>query len=155
MMRSVLFYHYYQEVDLTIGVDDKGISAVDWGKQVFAGTEKQTELTDEAYRQILDYLQGKRKSFELPLSLAGTPFQKKVWKRLLAIPYGETCSYGTIAHELKDKGGARAVGMACNKNPIAIIVPCHRVVGSDGKLVGYAGTIAMKQKLLDIEQKFK
>ena len=87
----------------------------------------------------------------MPLSLKGTPFQMKVWEELRKIPYGETLSYGQIAENVGNPKAARAVGMANNKNPIMIIVPCHRVIGKNGKLVGYAGGVDIKEKLLKIE----
>ncbi len=110
--------------------------------------EEETELLSETKRQLLEYFSGKRKSFELPLSLHGTEFQMRDWEALLAIPYGETRSYGEIARAIGCPKGSRAVGMANRSNPIAIIVPCHRVIGSNGSLTGYAG----KNKALDIKE---
>ncbi|HET9131389.1 MAG TPA: methylated-DNA--[protein]-cysteine S-methyltransferase, partial [Terriglobia bacterium] len=94
---------------------------------------------------------GRRTQFELPLDVSGTPFQLTVWSELRKIPYGSTCSYIDIARSLGKPGAARAVGMANHENPIAIIIPCHRVVGSDGSLTGYAGGLHLKKKLLSIE----
>lgn len=110
-----------------------------------------TEFTDEVFAQLVEYFQGKRKSFSFPYELRGTPFQKKVWNALCQIPYGETRSYKEIAIAVGNEKASRAVGMANNKNPITIAVPCHRVVGSRGKLVGYAGGIEMKKYLLEME----
>jgi methylated-DNA-[protein]-cysteine S-methyltransferase len=112
---------------------------------------KETELIKEAALQLKDYLQGVRRSFQLPLSPTGTSFQMEVWKALLEIPYGETRSYGEIAKAIGKPKACRAVGMACNRNKIAIFIPCHRVIGADGKLVGFGGGLSIKKKLLDIE----
>jgi len=108
-------------------------------------------LTVEAIRQIDEYFAGKRKEFKLPLDLEGTPFQKAVWQQLALIPYGKTVSYKQIAIASGSPNGARAVGMACNKNPIPIIIPCHRVVGSNGGLTGFACGTDTKQSLLELE----
>lgn len=116
-----------------------------------AGLCQQTPLLDDTYRQIKEYLAGKRKIFDVPLTLQGTPFQQKVWRALLDIPYGTTVSYKDIAAKIGNDKAYRAVGMANNQNPIPILVPCHRVIGSNGKLVGYAGGLATKHRLLKIE----
>ncbi len=113
------------------------------------GTE--TELTEKTYNQLLEYFDGKRKEFDVPYKMTGTDFQKKVWKALCDIPYGETRSYKDIAIAVGNPKASRAIGMANNKNPITVIVPCHRVIGASGKLVGYAGGLAMKEFLLDME----
>lgn len=104
-----------------------------------------------AKEQLDEYFCGRRKDFDLPLGFAGDSFQEQVWEVLLTIPYGETTSYGAVARKLGDVALARAVGTANGANPIAIIVPCHRVIGSNGKLVGYGGGIETKKKLLDFE----
>lgn len=104
-----------------------------------------------AKAQILEYFSKRRKTFDVPLSLAGSEFQKKVWSALRGIPYGETRSYKQIAEAVGNENAARAVGMANNRNPIPIIIPCHRVIGSDGKLVGYGGGIERKKYLLKME----
>lgn len=113
--------------------------------------EKETDYIRRTYLQLKEYLSGKRKSFDIEIEMIGTEFQKKVWKELLNIPYGETRSYKDIATAIGNKKACRAVGNANNKNPIAIIVPCHRVVGSNGSMTGYAGGIDIKEKLLKIE----
>ncbi len=105
-------------------------------------------------RQILEFLNGERLRFEFPLDPAGTDFQLKVWAELRRIPFGETRTYGQIAEAIGERGAARAVGLANNQNPLPIVVPCHRVIGSDGKLVGYAGGVARKKYLLDLEKRF-
>lgn len=101
--------------------------------------------------QLLEYFAGKRTSFELPLDAEGTEFQKRVWQRLCQIPYGKTKSYKDIAKELKDANASRAVGTANGKNPLSIVIPCHRVISSDGSLGGYAGGLELKKKLLALE----
>lgn len=113
---------------------------------------KETPLLREAVHQIRDYLAGKRISFDLPLAPKGTDFQQKVWQALQEIPYGEMRSYGEVAKGIGQPKAARAVGMANNKNPILIIIPCHRVVGATGKLVGYAAGLDIKEQLLKLEQ---
>lgn len=113
---------------------------------------QRTELTDRVYRQVMEYLNGKRKTFDFAYELNGTAFQKKVWEQLLCIPYGETRTYQEIAAAIGNPKASRAVGMANNKNPLTIVVPCHRVVGAHGNMVGYAGGIDMKKALLDLEK---
>lgn len=112
----------------------------------------ETSLLKNAALQLNEYLEGKRNSFDLPLNPIGTEFQKKVWAALCDIPYGETRSYKQIAEYIGNPKACRAVGMANNKNPIMIFIPCHRVVGSDGSLTGYAGGLDMKEKLLSLEK---
>jgi methylated-DNA-[protein]-cysteine S-methyltransferase len=111
-------------------------------------------LLKRAVRELKEYFQGERMSFDLPIHENGTVFQKKVWKQLRTIPYGETRSYGEVAESIGNPKAARAVGMANNRNPIAILTPCHRVIGSDGKLVGYACGIERKEQLLQLEKKY-
>ena len=105
----------------------------------------------QAVRELGEYFAGKRTAFTFPMEADGTPFQKSVWDALLKIPYGKTVTYGQIAMAVGNPKGARAVGMACNKNPIWIAVPCHRVIGSNGSLTGYALGTGMKAKLLELE----
>ncbi|MGI5228827.1 methylated-DNA--[protein]-cysteine S-methyltransferase [Actinoallomurus sp. CA-142502] len=106
----------------------------------------------EAARQLEEYFAGTRTRFDLPLAPAGTPFQRQVWEALQAIPYGQTVSYGQLADRLGRPAAARAVGFANGHNPISIIVPCHRVVGSNGDLTGYGGGLERKRRLLDFER---
>ncbi|MDR5859958.1 methylated-DNA--[protein]-cysteine S-methyltransferase [Halomonas eurihalina] len=106
------------------------------------------EITERARQQLDEYFAGERRDFDLPLAPRGTDFQQRVWEALATIPFGETRNYAEIAEQLRCKGGQRAVGAANGKNPIAIVVPCHRVIGSDGQLTGYAGGIGRKQWLL-------
>lgn len=104
-----------------------------------------------AGRQLTEYFHGERKDFDVPLAFAGTPFQVKVWQALLTIPYGETRSYGSIARQIGHPTAARAVGAANGRNPISIVAPCHRVVGTSGALTGFAGGLEAKRILLDLE----
>lgn len=109
-------------------------------------------LLDEAARQLTEYLAGGRVTFDLPVAAEGDSFQLKVWAMLGEIPYGATTSYGEIAERLGDRSLAQSVGQAVGSNPLSVIVPCHRVVGRDGKLTGYAGGLKRKQALLDLEE---
>jgi methylated-DNA-[protein]-cysteine S-methyltransferase len=106
-----------------------------------------------AARQLAEYFAGERRTFDVPLSPHGTAFQQRVWRALLAIPYGQTRSYGELARAIGRPAAARAVGAANGRNPIAIVVPCHRVIGASGALVGYGGGMAAKRYLLDHEQR--
>lgn len=111
-----------------------------------------TELLSMATIQLDEYFQGKRTTFSLPFKLTGTPFQLAVWKELQNIPYGKTTSYKEIAQKINKPKAYRAVGMANNKNPLPIIIPCHRVIGSNGKLIGYASGLKLKNYLLELEK---
>lgn len=110
-----------------------------------------TALTNEAATQLMEYFAGKRRTFSLPLAPKGTPFQKEVWQTLSSIPYGQTRSYADIAAQVGRPKAFRAVGMANNRNPIPIVIPCHRVVGSSGDMVGYAYGTKIKRYLLELE----
>ncbi len=136
--------------ELELVEDKKGICELNFGRtdQNESVPEKETALLKQAKCQLLEYFAGERTQFALPLSLSGTSFQKRDWQALQEIPYGETRSYGEIARALGCPGGARAVGMANRNNPVAIIIPCHRVIGADGRLTGYAG----KRNALDIKE---
>ncbi len=154
-----LSYHILQTTlgKLFLIADDEVLRAVCFGAippKFAKAVARETTLLEQAALQIEEYLQGKRKKFSLPIALQGTDFQQKVWQELLNIPYGETRSYKQIAEKIGCPQGYRAVGMANNKNPIAIIVPCHRVIGQNKKLVGYAGGIDIKEKLLKLEEKY-
>ena len=107
----------------------------------------------EAVRQLRAYFRGELKEFDLPLELEGTEFQRRVWNALRAIPYGETISYAQLAGRIGNPRAVRAVGLANGSNPIPIIVPCHRVIGSDGSLTGFGGGLSTKKKLLELESK--
>lgn len=117
--------------------------------------QEQTPVLQEALRQLGEYFDGTRKVFDLPLQPRGTAFQQRVWRALCDIPYGQTRSYAHLAEQIGRPKACRAVGMANHKNPIPILIPCHRVVGADGSLTGYAGGLAMKKALLDLESKYK
>lgn len=112
---------------------------------------RQVELARECRQQLVEYFAGKRREFTVPLDLRGTPFQLACWNALLAIAYGETRTYADVARSVGRPQGFRAVGLANNRNPIAIIVPCHRVIASDGTLCGYGGGLDLKRKLLELE----
>ena len=109
-------------------------------------------LLDEAVRQVREYLAGDRMEFELPTATSsGSDFERAVWAAISTIPYGHTRSYGAIARAVGDPSAAQAVGLACNRNPLPILVPCHRVIGADGKLVGFGGGLSRKRWLLTLE----
>ena len=109
-------------------------------------------LLRKTQKELEEYFSGRRQNFDISLNPCGTPFQQKVWQALQKIPYGRTASYKDIAEAINNTKAYRAVGMANNKNPIVILIPCHRVIGSNGKLVGFAGGLDLKQKLLNLEQ---
>ena len=111
------------------------------------------EYLGETVRQLLAYFAGELEAFDLPLVPQGTPFQLAVWKRLCEIPYGETISYGELARRVGNPNASRAVGLANGSNPIPIVIPCHRVIGSNGKLTGYGGGLPIKEKLLGLERR--
>lgn len=113
--------------------------------------KKESDLIKKAASQIKDYLAGKIKKFNLPLAPKGTPFQLKVWAALQQVPYGKTASYKDIAQKAGCPKGFRAVGMANNKNPLPIVIPCHRIIGANGSLTGYGGGLDIKRALLDLE----
>ncbi len=149
----------FDKLDTPIGVlcisfDEKyidGIFFLDTGHNDMDFSENTVSIACK--NQLKEYFEGRRKIFHLPLKLNGTEFQKSVWEKLLEIPYGETCSYKDIAVKLNNPKAVRAVGGANNKNKIAIVIPCHRVIGTNKKLVGYAGGLDKKQWLLDLEAK--
>ena len=140
-----------------IAQDNYAISRVGFrgnDKKNFKGfTVAETPLIKKAAEQLAEYFDGKRTKFDLPLALKGTEFQLSVWQALQTIPFGETRSYGDIAVQVGNPRAPRAVGMANNRNPVAIIVPCHRVIGSDGSLTGYGGGLDVKHYLLDLEKR--
>lgn len=122
---------------------------------VVEGDTENTLLLDETERQLNEYFSGERKAFDLKLKMKGTEFQLKDWEALKGIPYGETVTYGEIARRIGSPKASRAVGMANHNNPISIIVPCHRVIGKNGKLTGYGGGMDVKRQLLELERKWK
>jgi len=130
-----------------------GRGFADWLQRQAAGAKLETGFAPNkaAIQQILEYLDGKRSDFALPLDLRGTDFQRRVWDALLEIPYGATRSYAEIARGIREPAAVRAVGAANGANPCAIVVPCHRVVATGGKLGGYAGGLPLKRRLLALE----
>ena len=116
-------------------------------------TESAKGPVGEAIRQLREYFEGRRRDFDLPLAPEGTEFQRSVWRRLQEIPYGATISYGELAKRVGNSNASRAVGAANGKNPLPIVVPCHRVIGANGKLVGFGGGLPIKQALLELETK--
>jgi methylated-DNA-[protein]-cysteine S-methyltransferase len=140
---------------VTITSDGKSITGVksETGAAPPAdASNKPTPLTDRVAKELNEYFAGKRRFFDVPLNTGGTDFQRSVWKALMDIPYGETRTYKQIAQMTGNPKACRAVGMANNKNPIWIIIPCHRVIGADGTLTGYGGGLEMKKKLLELEK---
>ena len=117
----------------------------------YSVVDKNHPILNQAQSQLCEYFSGQRRHFDLPLKTSGTDFQNRVWRALLTIPFGQTQSYGQIAQKINRPKAARAVGMANNKNPIVIIIPCHRVIGASGQMVGYGGGLSLKEWLLNHE----
>ena len=138
---------------LYLVASEKGLHGIFWKKQALP--LKKTKIIDQALQELKEYFDGKRKNFEVPLVMDGTAFQKRVWKQLRRIPYGQTCSYKDVANRIKNTKAVRAVGGANGKNPVCIIVPCHRVIAADGTLGGYSGRAGAKSKLLELERAVK
>ena len=153
----------YKVVDSPVGklkvvASEKGLVAILWENDKPTRVqlselveEPEQKVLVETERQLKEYFAGKRRSFDLPLDMRGTQFQKDVWEALLAIPFGETRSYGELAKKLGSPTASRAVGAANGRNPISIVVPCHRVIGASGKLTGFAGGLDVKERLLELE----
>lgn len=133
---------------LTLQADESAVSAMRFGA---GGAQDASPLLDAAEAQLREYFAGARRTFDLPLAPHGTAFQQRVWTALRAIPYGETRTYGELAAAIGSPNASRAVGMANHRNPIPIIIPCHRVIGANGTLTGYAGGLEVKRKLLALE----
>lgn len=155
MKEKEKFYYTYETKigSITIAGGLNVITMIKYGKHSFSYLREQSnEILDKTAKELEEYLIGNRKQFDVPFQMQGTEFQEKVWKALCTIPYGETRSYGQIAKQIGNAKASRAVGMANNKNPIMIIIPCHRVIGANGKLVGYGGGLELKKKLLEIEK---
>ena len=155
-MKTFYSYTYGGVGKIEIGTESKRITDVHFAKSFVPPSEysrKETPLHRKAAEQLREYFDGKLKVFDLPIAPVGTEFQIRCWEALLQVPYGETRSYGDIARAAGSPKGFRAVGMANNRNPIAIIIPCHRIIGSDGKLVGYGGGLDIKVFLLELERK--
>jgi len=139
---------------LEIKATDRGIREIIFAEGPVTGTSKMNEHIELCRLELDEYFSGSLKNFTVPLDITGTEFQKLVWMTLCTISYGETVSYLNVAEMIGDKNSVRAVGLANNKNSIPIIIPCHRVVGKDGKLVGYAGGLWRKHWLLNHEKTF-
>jgi methylated-DNA-[protein]-cysteine S-methyltransferase len=142
---------------LTLCVQDEklvGLSfgGIDSGCGVNSANAVHTDIITAAWRQIEEYAAGHRRGFDLPVELSGTEFQMRVWDALTQIPYGETVSYQDIAQSAGNRAACRAAGGAIHHNPVAIIIPCHRVIGANGSLTGFGGGLAVKEKLLYIER---
>lgn len=142
-------YFKYKDVKLKILTENKQIKEIEFSDKFIETNED--DFSKKLKKNLLDYFEGRSKEFNFELCIEGTEFQKKVWSEMVKIPYGETISYGELAQRVGCPKGARAVGMACNKNKIPIIIPCHRVVGKNGKLTGFAGGLQTKEFLLKIE----
>lgn len=137
---------------ITITANDNAVTGITFGA-LAAGEKRETQIIKKARSQLSEYLDGKRKSFDVPMEAKGTQFQKKVWEALCAVAYGSTKSYKEIAAAVGNVKACRAVGMANNKNPIPIFIPCHRVIGADGSLIGYGAGLDVKEQLLALESK--
>lgn len=133
---------------LTLQADEAAVTAIRFGA---GGAQDTSPLLDAAEAQLREYFAGARRTFDLPLAPHGTAFQQRVWAALRAIPYGETRTYGELAAAIGSPNASRAVGMANHRNPISIVIPCHRVIGANGTLTGYAGGLEVKRKLLALE----
>lgn len=149
-MKGTVIYHS-PVGDIQLDFEDNMVTAL---KNADADLKADTpnELTKLVFQQLDEYFAGTRKMFDFPYQLHGTPFQMKVWEALLEIPYGETRSYKDIAEAIGHPKAFRAVGMANHQNPIFIAIPCHRVIGSNGALIGYGGGLEMKKALLELEK---
>ncbi len=155
--------YVYKIVDSPVGklklvATDDGLAGILWENDRPRRVRLDLEAEDgghpvllETERQLAEYFAGQRKAFALKLDFAGTPFQRQVWNALLTIPFGETRSYGQIASQIGNPAAVRAVGAANGRNPVSIVAPCHRVIGSTGKLTGFAGGLAAKARLLALE----
>lgn len=162
-MKKEMKRHVYKTIDSPIGklklvATDEGLAAILWENDrphrvplKIEGEDRNHPVLVEAERQIAEYFSGQRKAFDLALDVSGTPFQRKVWAALRTIPFGETRSYGQIASQIGHPAAVRAVGAANGRNPLSIVAPCHRVIGSTGKLTGFAAGLDIKAQLLAME----
>jgi methylated-DNA-[protein]-cysteine S-methyltransferase len=149
----MMFYASFLSSLGTVTVTTNGTAVIAVGFSEAPSRGPRCALANDAADQLQAYFNGKLQHFDVPLAASGTAFQQRVWQALLAIPYGYTASYKDIASTLGDVNAVRAVGMANARNPIAIIVPCHRIIGSNGSLTGYAGGLEKKQWLLQLERR--
>jgi methylated-DNA-[protein]-cysteine S-methyltransferase len=142
--------------DVLVAWSERGLERIGIGEHVERYVDMHWRLDPgpdcEAVRQLRSYFRGERTKFDLPLVLDGTAFQCDVWRALPRIPFGETASYGEIGRWVGKPRASRAVGMACGRNPLPIVIPCHRVIGADGRLVGFGGGIDLKRRLLEFER---
>ena len=148
-MKKIFYYDTYAG-RIGIAEEDGAITHLIFSERDW--TVEETDLIKETKRQLDEYFARKRKEFDIPTRLEGTEFQKRVWEELRKIPYGKTVTYKDIAEAVGCPKGFRAVGLANNRNPISIIYPCHRVIGSNGSLTGYGGGLDVKEKLLELER---
>lgn len=165
-MMENLIQLFYKDVDSPVGLirviaSDKGLAAIIWEREDYIRTKLSDPLKKDDHpiivqteKELKEYFENSRTVFTVPLDFKGTDFQVKVWESLLKVPYGNTKTYGELAKILGDVKAVRAVGGALNKNPISIIVPCHRIIGASGKLTGFAGGLKNKSILLDLEKGF-
>ena len=156
----MLYYDYYQSPRgrILLVADDKALTGVYFARQKYhPRIDKKWQRSDkheplrQAKRELSEYFDGKRTRFTVKLAPHGTPFQRAVWRAIAGVPFGQTIAYGELAKRAGHPGSARAAGAATGRNPIGIIVPCHRIVGSNGSLTGYAGGLAKKRALLVLE----
>lgn len=143
---------------LYLVASEKGLQGIFWEKQpaplakTLSSSAPEIKALALAQSQLGEYFRGQRKAFDLPLDIQGTEFQQRVWKELAKVPYGKTISYRELARRIKNEKAVRAVGTANGKNPLCVVIPCHRVIASDGTLGGYSGGLDVKARLLQIEQ---
>ena len=143
-------YMSFENISLEIITENDKLKRIEFGKS-YQEVNEDDSFQKKIKKELLEYFEGKRRKFGIPLEVEGTEFQKKVWVEMAKIPFGETMSYGELAEKIGCPKGARAVGLACNKNKIPIIIPCHRVVGKNGNLTGFAGGLDVKAQLLKLE----
>lgn len=139
---------------MTLIASEDAIEEILFDEDIIANGEEH-DVLKQASKELLEYFEGKRQIFTFPITIKGTPFQERVWKELLNIPYGETRTYGEIAVAIQKPKASRAVGMANHRNRLPIVIPCHRVIGSNGKMVGYALGLDKKAYILQMEQQYK
>ncbi|MCM0676347.1 methylated-DNA--[protein]-cysteine S-methyltransferase [Micromonospora phytophila] len=138
--------------EFSVATDDGGVRGTHFGRIASAADEPGDELARRAVEELRAYFAGKLTEFGVPVAApGGSDFERAVWREMTRIPYGETLTYGEVARRVGDPGAARAVGVACNRNPVPVIVPCHRIVGAGGKLVGFGGGLPRKVRLLELE----
>lgn len=158
--KGILYYKFYYNSPVgVLCVEDNGsaVTAIRLCRngEAYGDSDNQSELAQDVIKQLEEYFDGERRIFEIPIAPKGTEFQQKVWRALTDIPYGETRTYGEIAQQTGNPRACRAVGNANNKNPIMIVIPCHRVIGSNGDLTGYACGLDIKKYLIDLEKSSK